>query len=218
MSYIIDRDGIFECRKSEQGPDAGNGIFCLEDVKGGTILPYYAVAFEEEIEYETDSSSGSGSGSDSDSDSDMEVEEKPSRDRTYTMSAEYCSKNGNPGVMKEYAMDGNPSLQQLKDVQTFKTLAAQINEASMGYKPNCMFATNSSIRRKDIKNSFKDQVPIPVIYVVVPYDLPSGTELLTSYGRSYGERAYTPCKMKRKDYSEMIDECYRLVELLDEQD
>ena len=206
MAYILDKEGMFECKPSNQGVDSGNGIFCKEDTKAGTILPYYAIAFKEEDEDESYAEPD-------------EVNEKRKRisvprNRTYVMSAEYTTKSGNERTMRDMSTDGNPSLDEIKCLETYKQLACQINEASKGFQPNCLFTGNNKIGRKQIKDSFKDGKAIPIIYVVLPYDLKKGDELLTTYGSHYSERSYVPCKMKRKVVREMVDICYDFVEKL----
>jgi hypothetical protein len=201
--YLLDKEGIFECKQSGQGVGAGNGIFCVDDIKSGTMLPYYAYAFSE----------------DDDKNPYNEPEENGkrkinnvTRDRTYVMCADYFTKNMNERTMKDVSLDGNPYLKEISCLEPYKTFACQINEASKGYKPNCLFTGNPSIRRKDIKNSLNDRKAIPIIYVVIPHDLKKGTELLTTYGNQYGDREYTPCKMKRNEVREMVDKCYEYVE------
>lgn len=204
MAYVLDKDGMFECKPSNQGANAGNGIFCKEDIKAGTILPYYAVAFKEDDEY-YDEPNGKN---------EKRKRMSVTRNRTYVMSAEYTTKSGNERSMKNMSTDGNPSLDEIKCLETHKQLACQINEASKGFQPNCLFTGNNNIGRKEIKDSFNCGIAIPIIYVVIPYDLKKGDELLTMYGSHYTDRSYVPCKIKRKVIREMVDICYDFVEKL----
>ena len=186
MSFVIDNEDFFRVEESKQGPNSGNGVFCNKDVKAGTILPYFAVAFKDK------------------DDEDM--------DRTYVMSADYMSKKGNHRTLDGYSLDGNPTIDLLKDIENYKKTAAQINEASFGNLPNCLFVSNPSITRQDIKDSFKNKTAIPIVYVVVTENVLKDSELLTCYGKEYGERTYKPCKMKKRKYQETIDMAYEYVE------
>ena len=186
MSFVIENDELFETRDSSQGENSGNGVFCKVDVNAGTILPYYAVAFKEKDEDEMN--------------------------RTYVMSADYISKNGNYRTLKGYSLDGNPNIEKIKDIDQYKKLAAQVNEASFGNTPNCLFVSNPDITMANIKDSFNDGTAIPITYVVVIENTVAGSELVTCYGKEYGDRDYIPCKLKKRKYQEIIDVAYEYVE------
>lgn len=193
MVYLLDKNGVFECRKSEvQDEGAGNGVFCVGAVKAGTILPYYGITIQ-------------------DNDSNDEDEKDY---RTYVVSADYTTRFGNQRSLKGYSMDGDPNLPAIQKLEEFKRLACRTNEASEGLSPNCLLVSNPAVSRADIKQSLADQSPIPVTFIVTIEDLCEGTELLTCYGDEYGERGYTPCKMKRKRFREMIDRAYKHVDAI----
>lgn len=190
MSYIIDRDGLFEVRASGQGENSGNGVFCVDDVKAGTMLPYTGVAFKE-----------------SKSPDDM--------DRTYVIGGEYNNSRGNPCTSKTYTVDGNPFLEPVFSLEEYKKIGCQINEASKGSKVNSMFCVNPLLTKESFKESFVSKNPINATLVVITEDLKAGTELLTSYGSGYGKRNYKPSKLKRKEHDAMVDRAYNFVDLLD---
>ena len=198
MVFLLNKDGIFECRKSEQGNNAGKGIFCVKAVKAGTILPYYGIAISDEDDVHDDT---------------LNMENY----RTYVVSADYTTAHGNQRTAKGLSMDGDPRLPQINKLEAYKKLACQINEAGEGFLPNCLLVSNPNISRADIKGSLAKQVPIPVTYIVVIEDLPRGSELLTCYGSDYGERPYKPCKMNRRTYREMIDRAHDHVDALPKQ-
>ncbi|CAM9790644.1 unnamed protein product, partial [Ectocarpus sp. 13 AM-2016] len=191
-------DGIFECRKSEQGENAGSGVFCAKDVKAGTILPYYGITISDEVDVDDDTSG---------------------RDnyRTYVISTDYSTKYGTRRTAKGLSVNGDPRLPRIQKLEKYKKLACQINEASEGCLPNCLLTTNPHISRADINHSLLKKVPIPIAYIVVVEDLPRGTELLTWYGNDYGERAYSPCKMNRRTYRQLADRAYPHVDVLPKQ-
>ena len=187
MPYLLDKDGVFEIRSSIQGDSAGNGVFCIEGVKEGTILPYYAQAFKESRAPE-----------------DM--------DRTYVIAADFNNSRGKPRTSEVYSVDGNPLVEPVKALEEFKKLGCQINEASEGFSVNCMFVINPLLEKGSFKESLVNKAPIVATYVVVTEDLAPGTELLTSYGRDYGKRSYKVSKMKRKHQEIMIDKAYDMVD------
>jgi len=188
MVFVIENGDLFRVEDSTQGSGSGSGVFCSEDVEPGTILPYYAVAFKEK-------------GSD-----DI--------DRTYVMSADYLSAKGNHRTLTGYSMDGNPEIEKMKDVEPYKKMAAQINEASFGNVPNCLFVSNPSITRQEIKDSLINSTAIPITYVVVMDKIQKNTEMVTCYGKDYGDRDYKPCKMKKRKFQETVDMAYEYVESL----
>ena len=192
MVFVLDKDGVFECRKSDLN-GAGNGVFCSTKVKSGTILPYYGIAI-------------------SDDNDDDETEDSG---RTYVISADYTTKYGIQRTVEGLSVDGDPRLPQIHWLEEFKKLACQTNEASDSSLPNCMLVSNPGISRVDIKRSLAKKAPIPITYLVVTEDLQKGTELLTCYGDAYGERqGYAPCKMSRRTHRELIDRAYRFVDAL----
>lgn len=191
MVFIVDEDGIFECRKSEL-KGAGNGVFCSTKVKAGTILPYYGIAISDDV--------------------DDGIEDG---DRTYVISADYTTKYGNLRTVKCLSVDGDPRLPPIRRLEEFKKLACQINEACESSLPNCMLVSNPGISRVDIKRSLLRKAPIPITYIVVTEDLQKDTELLTCYGDAYGERqGYIPCKMSRRKHRELVDRAYTFVDAL----
>lgn len=192
MPYLLDREGVFEIKPSVQGNSAGNGVFCVEDVKAGTILPYYAQAFKE-----------------SRAPKDMV--------RTYVIAADYNNSRGTPRTSEVYSMDGNPLVEPVKALEEYKKLGCQINEASEGFCVNSMFVINPLLEKGSFKESLVKNEPVVATYVVVTEDLPTGTELLTSYGRDYGKRGYKVSKMKRKHQEIMVDKAYDLVDMWVEQ-
>lgn len=190
MAFVLDEDGIFECRKSALS-GAGNGVFCSTKVKAGTILPYYGIAI---------------------SDDNDETEDG---DRTYVISADYTTIYGNQRTVTGLSVDGDPRLPPIHRLEEFKKLACQTNEASDSSLPNCMLVSDPGISRVDIKRSIVKKAPIPITYIVVTEDLQKDTELLTCYGDAYGERqGYTPCKMSRRKHRELIDRAYTFVDAL----
>ena len=148
MVFLLNKDGVFECRKSEQGDNAGKGIFCVKEVKAGTILPYYGITISDEVDIDDDT---------------LNMENY----RTYVVSADYTTAHGNQRTAKGLSMDGDPRLPQINKLEAYKKLACQINEAGEGFLPNCLLVSNPNISRADIKGSLAKQVPIPVTYVVV---------------------------------------------------
>lgn len=194
MVYLVNKDGVFERRTSEQGENAGNGVFCVKKVKAGTILPYYGITIKDE-------------------DDDNE-NENVSRCRTYVIAADYTTPFGNQRTVKGYSVDGDPCIPRIATLATFKKLASQINEASDASVPNCLLVSNPGISRADIKHSLAKSLPIPVTYVVTTENLVEGTELLTCYGGDYGERDYTTFKMNKRKYREMIDRAYEFVDAI----
>lgn len=198
MAYILDKDGVFEVRKSDQGSDcddvdSGNGVFCNEDVKAGICLPYYGVSFKE-----------------SKATDDM--------DRTFVIGADYNNSKGNPRTSKTYSIDGNPHIPPVSSLQEYKKLGCQVNEASKGSKVNCLFIVNPFLNKGSFKESFVKQEPIVATLIVLTEDLVAGTELLTAYGSDYGKRDYSVCKMKRKEHDRMVDYAYSFVDSLCDQD
>lgn len=191
MAYILDRDGVFEVRKSLQSDDAGNGVFCVEDVSAGTILPYYGVAFKEKGSPE-----------------DM--------DRTYVIGGDWNNSKGNPRTSRVYSVDGNPLREPVSSLEEYKKLGCQINEATKPSKPSCMFIVNPLLTKDSFKDSFVKQDPVIATLVVITGDLVAGTELLTSYGSDYGKRDYKPCKLKRKEHDAMVDKAYDIVDSLED--
>lgn len=187
MAYLLDKDGVFEVRPSLQGESAGNGVFCIGDVKEGTILPYYAQSFKE-----------------SRAPVDM--------DRAYVISSDFNNSRGKPRTSEVYSMDGNPFVEPVKSLEEYKKLGCQINEASEGFSVNCMFVLNPLLERGSFKESLVKNEAIVATFVVVTEDLPPGTELLTSYGREYGKRGYKVSKMKRKHQEIMVDKAYDIVD------
>lgn len=195
--FLVNKDGVFECRKSEQGENAGKGVFCVEDVKAGTILPYYGVTIKDEDDTEKDN-------------------------RTYVIAADYTTKYGNQRTAEGLSVNGDASLPQMKKLETVKTLACRSNEAKEGCLPNCLLARNPNIAtrnpniaRADIKRSPLKKIPIPVSYIVVIEDLPRGTKLLTCYGDDFGERSGDyPCKLNRRQNRQLVDKVYKHVDAL----
>lgn len=198
VSSIVDKDGVFECRKSKQGENAGSGVFCAKDVKAGTILPYYGITISDDVEVD---------------------DQTPSRDnyRTYVISADYCTKYGTRRTAKGLSVDGDPRLPRIQKLEKYKKLACQINEANEGCLPNSLLTTNPRISRADINRSLLKKVPIPIAYIVVIEDLPRGTELLTFYGNDFGDRAYSSCKMNRRTHRQLADSAYAHVDALPKQ-
>ena len=188
MVFVVDEDGMFECRKSALS-GAGNGVFCATTVNAGTLLPYYGITINDD-DYEDDSK------------------------RTYVIAADYTTAYGNQRTAKGLCVDGDPRLPQIRRLEEFQKLACQTNEASDDALPNCLLINNPGISRVDIKRSLVKKVPIPTTYVVVIEDLAEGTELLTCYGEDYGERSYNPCKMSRRKHRELIDRAYTFVDAL----
>lgn len=189
MAYLLDKDGVFEVRKSLQGEDSGNGVFCIDSVKAGTILPYTAVAFKE-----------------SNAPDDM--------DRCYVIAADFNNSKGNARTSHTYSVDGNPLVEPIKSLEEYKKLGCQINEGTKPSRPNCLFAINPFIKKDDYKKSLENQEPIVATMVVVLHDLEPGTELLTHYGGEYSDRDYKPCKLKRSEHDMMVDKAYDYVDLL----
>ncbi|AAK14454.1 unnamed protein product [Ectocarpus sp. 4 AP-2014] len=198
VSSIVDKDGIFECRKSKQGENAGSGVFCAHDVKAGTILPYYGITISDDVEVHDDIVSSDNY-------------------RTYVISADYCTKYGTRRTAKGLSVDGDPRLPRIQKLEKYKKLACQINEASEGCLPNCLLTTNPRISRADINRSLLKKVPIPIAYIVVLESLPNGTELLTFYGKEFGDRAYSSCKMNRRTHRQLADRAYAHVDALPKQ-
>lgn len=195
MVYVLDKDGVFECRKSRvQG--AGMGVFCVGNVKAGTILPYYGITIKD------------------DDDDDGNVRCSREDYRTYVVSADYTNRSGNQRTVGGYSVDGDPSLPATQQLDSFKKLACRTNEASDGFAPNCLLVSNPAISRADIRRSFVEHSPMPVTFIVTVEDLKKGTELLTCYGDEYGDRGYTPSKMKRNRFREMIDKAYKHVDAI----
>ena len=189
MAYILDRDGVFEIRESLQGPGSGNGVFCIEDVKAGTSLPYYGAVFKE-----------------SEAPEDM--------DRTFIIAADYNSSKGTPRTSKTYSIDGNPNKEPMSSMPEYKKLGCQVNEASVGNKVNCLFTVNPFLTKDSFKEAFVNQEPVLATIITIIEDVPSGTELLTMYGTSYGKRPYKVCKMKRKEYDSLVDLAYSFTDSL----
>ena len=189
-SILVDRDGMFKCRKSKQAENAGTGVFCVNDVRAGTILPYYGITISDDDTVSTDN------------------------DRTYLIAADYFTKYGRPGTAKGLSVDGDPRLPRIQKLEKNKKLACQINEANAGCLPNCLLTTNPHISRSDIKRSLLKKVPFPIAYIVVIQDLPRGTELLTFYGEEFGHREYSSCKMNRRTHDQMADIAYAYVDAL----
>lgn len=186
---MLDRDGVFEVRTSNQGEHAGNGVFCVEDVKTGTILPYYAVSFKE-----------------SRASKDME--------RTYVIGGDYNNSKGNPQTSMTYSVDGNPFIEPILSLSEYKKLGCQINEASKGSKVNSIFTLNPFLHKGSFKESFTKQEPIVAALIVVIEDLSAGTELLTMYGSDYSDREYDVCKMKRKEHDRLVEIAYSFTDAL----
>ncbi|CAN0584420.1 unnamed protein product, partial [Ectocarpus sp. 12 AP-2014] len=161
--------------------NAGSGVFCVNDVKAGTILPYYGITISDDIEVDDDPLSSDNY-------------------RTYVIAADYVTKYGTRRTAKGLSVDGDPRLPQIQKLERYKKMACRTNEASEGCLPNCLLTTNPRISRADINRSLLKKVPIPISYIVVIEDLPRGTELLTCYGNDFGDRAYSPCKMNRRTY------------------
>jgi hypothetical protein len=189
MAYLLDRDGVFEVRKSLQGQDSGNGVFAVEDVKAGTILPYYAVAFKE-----------------SRAPGDM--------DRAYVISGDYNNPRGNPRTSGAYSVDGNPFVEPVASLEEYKKLGCQINEASRGSTVNALFTINPFLTKQSFKESLVNQEPIAATLVVVIEDVPAGTELLTMYGDLYSDRGYKVCRLKRKEHDRLVDVAYSFTDKL----
>lgn len=188
MVFVLDKNGIFECRKSALS-GAGNGVFCCKNVRVGTILPYYGITIDDD-DYQDDSR------------------------RTYVIAADYTTAYGNKRTAKGLSVDGDPRLPQIRRLEEFKKLACQINEASNLSLPNCILVSNPGISKADIKRSLVKKVPIPITYIVIIKDLEKGTELLTCYGEDYGERSYSPCKISRRTHRELVDRAYKCVDSL----
>ena len=191
MVYELDRDGVFECRKSNED-DAGIGVFCVEKIKAGTILPYYAVAIK-------DGDEGDDDGGVYDC----------AKHRTYVIAADYSTSRGNQRSLRGYSMDGDPTLAEIRNLDEYKKLACRINEATDRSPPNCLLVSNPRISRDDIKRSYFKRKPVPVTLVVTIKDLEKGTELLTCYGDEYGAREYTPCNLKSSSSRKLVRRAYR---------
>ncbi|CAM9090030.1 unnamed protein product [Ectocarpus sp. 12 AP-2014] len=195
MVYVLDKDGVFECRKSRvQG--AGMGVFCVDSVAAGTILPYYGVTIKD------------------DDDDDRNARCSQEGYRTYVVSADYTNRSGNQRTVEGYSVDGDPSLPVIEELDGFKKLACRINEASDGFAPNCLLVSNPAISRAEIKRSLVEHSAIPATFIVTIEDLKRGTELFTCYGDEYGERGYRPSKMKRSRLRQMIDKAYEHVDAI----
>lgn len=192
MAYLLDKNGVFEVKPSIQGESAGNGVFCVEGVKAGMILPYYAQAFKE-------------------------CRAPKDMVRTYVIAADFNNSRGKPRTSEVYSVDGNPLVEPVLSLEEYKKLGCQINEASEGFCVNSMFVLNPLLEKGSFKESLVKNEPIVATYVVVTEDLPPGTELLTSYGRDYGKRGYKVAKMKRKHQETMVDKAYDLVDMWVEQ-
>lgn len=192
MVYLLDRDGLFEVKASGQGPDAGNGVFCVEDVKAGTIIEYTGAVFKESRALD-----------------DM--------DRVYTVACDYYNSKGKPRTSEIYSIDGNPYKEPVASLEEYKKIGCQINEASRGGIPNCMFTVNPFLNKNSFKEAFTNQAVVTATLIVIVDDLSAGTELLTMYGDYYGDRGYKPCKMKRKYQDIMIDKAYSFTDSLWEQ-
>lgn len=192
MVYLLDRDDLFEVRASGQGSDSGNGVFCKEDVKAGTILEYTGVVFKE-----------------SKAPKDM--------DRCYIIASDYYNSNGKARTSETYSIDGNPHKEPVLSIEGRKKIGCQINEAPRGSDPNCMFTINPFLTKNSFKDAFVSKEPMTATWIVIVEDLPSGTELLTMYGDEYGDREYKPCKMKRKYHDLMVDKAYEFTDTLFEQ-
>ena len=192
MAYLLDRDDLFEVRASGQGPDSGNGVFCKEDVKAGTIIEYTGIVFKE-----------------SKAPKDM--------DRVFTIACDYYNPKGKARTSETYSIDGHPHKEPVVSLEERKKIGCQINEASKGSDPNCMFTINPFLKKNSFKDAFVSKEPITATWIVIVEDLPSGTELLTMYGDDYGDREYKPCKMKRKCHDLMVDKAYGFSDTLLEQ-
>ena len=194
MVFELDRDGVFECRKSnEEG--GGTGVFCVGEVEAGTILPYYGVAIR-------------------DGDEKGECVDDCANYRTYVVAADYTTRRGNQRSLKGYSVDGDPTLPEIRNLEEYKKIACRINEATDRSPPNCLLVGNPRISRDDIKRSFFKRKPIPVTLVVTLEDLRKGTELLTCYGDEYGAREYTPCNMTRSLSRKLVDRAYQHLDAL----
>lgn len=191
MPFVVNRDGIFECRRSSIN-QAGNGVFCSKNVKAGTILPYYGVAIKDPDADDDDADSA----------------------RTYMMAADYSTPYGRQRTLPNTSVDGDPRLPQMRGLEEFKKMACQTNEASDFTQPNCLLVSNPRISRVDIKRSLAKKVPILITYVVVVHNLPKGTELFTCYGDDYGERDYAPCKIDTQTYHKLADRAHKFVDAL----
>ena len=188
MVFLVDRNGVFKCKQSSL-KGAGNGVFCERKVKAGTILPYYGIVME-------------------DCANDAE------RDRTYVISADYTTSHGNQRTAKGLSVDGNPRLPGLIQLNEFKKLACQTNEASDALFPNCILVSNPAVSLKDIRRSLVRQEPIAISLLVVTDDLAKDVELLTCYGKDYHDRGYSPSKTPRKVMRRMIDRAHYFVDEL----
>lgn len=192
MVFLLDRDGLFVVKASDQGPDSGNGVFCVEDVKAGTILEYTGVVFKE-------------------------LKAPKDMDRVYTVACDYYNSKGKARTSEIYSIDGNPHNEPIASLKEHKKIGCQINEASRGGNPNCMFTTNPFLTKTSFKDAFTNQTVVTATLIVIVEDLSAGTELLTMYGDDYGDREYKPCKMKRKHQDIMIDKAYSFTDDLLEQ-
>lgn len=172
-----------------QGEESGNGVYAIDDVKAGTILPYSAVAFKE-----------------SNAPEDM--------DRTYVIGANFYNAKGKACTFKIYSVDGKPFLEPVEPLEEFAKLGCHINEASVGKKINCILCINPSLTIGTFRESFEKQKPFTATYIVITKDLQAGTELLTSYGREYENRGYRVCKMNRKTYEALVDRAYDFIDEL----
>lgn len=192
MAYLLDRDDMFEVRASGQGPDSGKGVFCKEDVKAGTIIEYTGIVFKE-----------------SKAPKDME--------RTFIIAADYYTSKGKARTSATYSIDGHPHKEPVVSQEERKKIGCQINEASRGGSPNCMFTINPFLTRESFVDAFNNRTIVTATWVVIVEDLPSGTELLTLYGSGYGDRKYKHCKLKRKCHDLMVDKAYGFTDILFEQ-
>lgn len=218
MVFVVDEDGIFERRKSGQGENSGNGVFCLDRVSAGTMLPYYGITITDDDDDECECECEC----DCDCEMQVEIEHEIDHDhenacddyRTYVIGADYTTARGNRRSADGLSVDGDPRLPEIKELPEYKQLACQVNEAGAHSLPNCLLVSNPAISRADIKRSLAKKVPIPISFIVVIEDLPGGTELLTVYGDEYGERGYPTCKMKRSKNRELADIAYSFVDQL----
>ncbi|CAM9889968.1 unnamed protein product, partial [Ectocarpus sp. 6 AP-2014] len=183
MAFILDRDDLFEVRASGQGQGSGNGVFCIKDVKAGTILEYSGMVFKE-----------------SNAPKDME--------RTFVVACDYYNSKGKARTSNIYSIDGHPHKEPVVSLEQYKKVGCQINEASRGNNPNCMFTINPLLTKSSFKDAFTNQTIVTATCIVIVEDLPAGTELLTMYGDDYSDRKYKPCKMKRKYHDKMVDKAY----------
>lgn len=203
MAFVVGGDGVFERRKSQQGQDSGNGVFCLDKVSTGTMLPYYGITIIDEDDC--------GCECECQCECDCEISDDH---RTYVIGADYTTARGNRRSADGLSVDGDPRLPEILELPEYKRLACQVNEAGAHSLPNCLLVSNPAISRADIKRSLATRVPILISFIVVIRDLPRGTELLTVYGDDYGERSYPTCKMKRSKNRELTDIAYSFVDQL----